>query len=272
MIKINLMKNMKKCSRCGKVKDVGEFHKRGKDKFQPRCKECRSVANPIYHMEDKKYCPQCEETKDKNGDNWQKSCDTKDGWQGICKECRNKNAKEYHEKNREEINKKSREYYSREDVRERKKIYFEEYRDRPEVKERVKKWFEENKYHVRVYKKIWAKEKYHKDIEYRLHSCFSAQLRDCLNTKGLVKDRKCFDIVGYSLEELKEHLEGQFDENMNWENHGVYWHIDHILPKVSFNFNDYNDEDFKKCWSLENLRPLEKIENLRKGDRIEKGE
>jgi hypothetical protein len=25
------------------------------------------------------------------------------------------------------------------------------------------------------------------------------------------------------------------------------------------------DEEFKKCWSLENLRPLEAKENLRKG-------
>ena len=34
------------------------------------------------------------------------------------------------------------------------------------------------------------------------------------------------------------------------------WHIDHIVPKNVFNFNSYNDIEFKACWSLENLRPI----------------
>jgi len=52
---------------------------------------------------------------------------------------------------------------------------------------------------------------------------------------------------------------------MNWNNYGSYWHVDHIKPVALFNFNAPDDKEFKECWSLENLRPLEKIENIKKG-------
>ena len=65
------------------------------------------------------------------------------------------------------------------------------------------------------------------------------------------------------MEELRTHLENQFDDWMNWGNHGL-WHIDHIIPVASFDFTSMEDEDFKKCWALENLQPLKDTENMRK--------
>lgn len=61
--------------------------------------------------------------------------------------------------------------------------------------------------------------------------------------------------VGYKLDELREHLQSQFTEGMSWSNYGQ-WHIDHIKTIASLNFSSYDDEDFKKCWALSNLRPL----------------
>lgn len=68
-------------------------------------------------------------------------------------------------------------------------------------------------------------------------------------------------MVGYNIQDLKEHLELQFDENMTWENMGSYWEIDHIVPLNLFSYETEQDEQFKICWSLANLRPLEKIAN-----------
>lgn len=79
--------------------------------------------------------------------------------------------------------------------------------------------------------------------------------------KGLKADRHWEDLVGYSLKELREHLESQFDENMTWDNIGNYWEIDHIIPKSQFQYKTEQDIEFKICWSLLNLRPLEKIAN-----------
>lgn len=89
--------------------------------------------------------------------------------------------------------------------------------------------------------------------------------------KGLKAERHWEDLVGYTLEELKEHIESQFTPEMNWNNQGTYWEIDHIIPKNMFNYTTANDKDFKICWSLMNLRPLSNYDNIhrpRKGQDI----
>lgn len=76
-------------------------------------------------------------------------------------------------------------------------------------------------------------------------------------------------LVGYSVNQLKTHLEKQFKEEMNWENYGQ-WHIDHKTPIVAFNFEKPEDIDFKKCWALKNLQPLWATENISKNGRLDK--
>lgn len=77
------------------------------------------------------------------------------------------------------------------------------------------------------------------------------------------------DITGYTVDELMEHLEKQFDDKMTWDNRGSYWHVDHIKPISSFDFVSASDIGFKECWSLKNLRPLEAVENMRKGKSVD---
>lgn len=71
------------------------------------------------------------------------------------------------------------------------------------------------------------------------------------------------DLVPYTLDELRAHLERQFCRGMSWQNMGR-WHIDHIVPVSSFEFSSPEDDDFKACWALTNLRPLWAEENQRK--------
>jgi len=75
---------------------------------------------------------------------------------------------------------------------------------------------------------------------------------------------------GYTWEDLVRHIEAQFEPWMSWENwgqlprgkiRGVTWQIDHCLPKAMFVYRDFSDEDFKRCWSLENLQVLDSVEN-----------
>lgn len=74
-------------------------------------------------------------------------------------------------------------------------------------------------------------------------------------------------LLGYSIKDLKEHLEKYFSEGMTWKkfNHGEI-HIDHIIPKCHFNLKD--EKDIKACWSLENLQPLWAKDNIRKSKKI----
>jgi hypothetical protein len=66
---------------------------------------------------------------------------------------------------------------------------------------------------------------------------------------------------------------------MNWNNQGVYrpslwddsdsstwvWQLDHILPQSDLPYTSMEDDNFKKCWALSNLRPLSAKQNLLDG-------
>jgi hypothetical protein len=70
--------------------------------------------------------------------------------------------------------------------------------------------------------------------------------------------------AGYTWAELTDHLEAQFTDGMSWENWGDLWEIDHIRPLSTFRYDSLDHPDFKECWALANLRPLLRVENIRK--------
>jgi hypothetical protein len=82
--------------------------------------------------------------------------------------------------------------------------------------------------------------------------------------------------VNYTMSQLKEYLEVQFESWMTWENWGIYnknswkdndqstwtWQIDHIIPQSDLPYISMTDDNFKKCWALSNLRPLSAKQNI----------
>ena len=70
------------------------------------------------------------------------------------------------------------------------------------------------------------------------------------NKSGLVWEK----VLGFTLQDLKNHLELLFDDTMTWNNYGT-WGIALIIPKAYYHYNGINNE-FKKCWSLKNMYPL----------------
>lgn len=71
--------------------------------------------------------------------------------------------------------------------------------------------------------------------------------------------------VGWTMPELKAHLEKHFRFGMSWDNYGK-WHLDHIKPRSLFTFSSPQDPEFKECWALSNLQPLWAHENLSKNN------
>lgn len=100
---------------------------------------------------------------------------------------------------------------------------------------------------------------------FRLAGAVSAQIRASL--KGLKHGNKWEALIGCTESELRLHLERQFLPGMSWANYGR-WHLEHIRPVASFQFEAATDEGFKACWSLSNLRPLWAVDNLKKGGRV----
>jgi len=106
------------------------------------------------------------------------------------------------------------------------------------------------------------------NIHFKLKRNISNSIWCKLNrNRGCKKDRKISECLPYSINELKKHLEKKFKTGMNWDNYGK-WEIDHKIPDSSFNYSSTTDEGFKQSWALENLQPLWKEENAKKGSKI----
>ncbi len=85
--------------------------------------------------------------------------------------------------------------------------------------------------------------------------------------KGSKRGRRTFRLLGYTIDDLRLHIERQFTKGMTWKNHGLgagKWHIDHILPLSSFSYETPDDPEFKAAWALSNLRPSWQTDNCKK--------
>lgn len=109
---------------------------------------------------------------------------------------------------------------------------------------------------------------FNEPLKKKLKNRMSRRMRHALSNKNLSKEWiHIFKLVGFSVEELKVHLESKFQVGMTWENIGD-WHIDHVFPESKFNYKSFEDLEFKQCWSLSNLQPLWAEDNLKKGNKI----
>jgi hypothetical protein len=97
----------------------------------------------------------------------------------------------------------------------------------------------------------------------RLSNNISRRISEALH--GKKSGKRWESLVGYTIEDLKNHLQKHFTKEMSFNNYGSYWHIDHIKPRCLFKYSSIEDKEFKECWSLNNLRPLEASENMSKG-------
>jgi len=184
----------------------------------------------------------------------------KDGFSTRCKECTNRERKRWNERNPErhieyhkEYREKNREIISKRNA--------EQYQRRREQRLNAqKKWSSKNREKINSA----ARARYNGPIgKHKIHFSVASRIRRSL--KG--KTNGVFTNLPYTCEELAKHLEGQFEDGMNWLNYGE-WHIDHIVPIASFDFNSTKDQQFQDCWALSNLRPLWAQENLSKGAKI----
>ena len=140
-----------------------------------------------------------------------------------------------------------------------------EYKNTPEYKKRnlelIKADLKRNpeKYAIRQKKHY---EKFKKTPKAKLNCVMSYGTRRALKYGKAGKSWKKF--VTYTVDDLVKHIERQFVKGMTWDNYGTKWEVDHILPISGFNFSSPDDESFKLCFALSNMRPLCKKENNRK--------
>lgn len=117
-------------------------------------------------------------------------------------------------------------------------------------------------------RKEYLQRRRQEDDVFRINLQAGADIRNALKRRPRRKGGRPLwweKALGYSAPELKAHLERQFIDGMTWENHGILWEIDHIVPLAHF----VNRADFNTAWAITNLRPLLKVLNQAKGSKLE---
>lgn len=106
------------------------------------------------------------------------------------------------------------------------------------------------------------RKRYFKNPLWRLKLNMRRRLLHVLH--GNRKSDTTLKLVGCTWQQLREHLEKQFINDMSWDNYGFYgWHVDHIKPCESFDLSI--PEEQQKCFHYTNLQPLWARDNLVKG-------
>jgi hypothetical protein len=109
----------------------------------------------------------------------------------------------------------------------------------------------------------YKRKKYKNDPVFRIKCSLRSRL--CQALKNNWKSGNTLELLGCTVEYLKNHLEDRFQEGMTWENHGE-WHIDHIRPCASFDLS--KTEQQGECFHYTNLQPLWAFDNLSKGSKL----
>jgi hypothetical protein len=191
-----------------------------------------------------KKCAECEE--EKTIENFYKKSGRENQWQSYCKPCHLKRNKEAKKRNPN---------------------------TKLQAKKQWKKWSskEENKIKRKEYQKRYYAERSKREPFYKLKTRMGSWILQAIKNNNGFKEGSVWEYLPYTPQQLKEHLENQFEDWMTWENHGHgegYWQVDHIYPQSLLPYDSLEHPNFQKCWALENLQPLCAVKNRAKSNKV----
>lgn len=203
-------------------------------------------------------CRKCGENKPIN--DFPKDKYAKKGYSSYCKLCKREMVKsQYHKNPSKKINKTKN--WQKQNP-EKHSEYIKKRNNSEEGKSYQKQYYLVNKDKINKYSCDYNKTRYIKS-----DTIMSPEIRKLVNgyrdrvKRGIKTDRKkTWDLLGCSFNELKQHIENQFYPEMNWENWGDTWEIDHIKGCINFNFDI--PSEVEECFHYTNMRPLFKTTSI----------
>jgi hypothetical protein len=194
-------------------------------------------------MEDaaRKRCARCEEMKPLSGFNRART--GRCGRHNHCRDCQRIVRREWYLRNREHSLTYAQNYVQANEgkVSASRKTYHARCRDRMNAYRRNR---------IKV------------DPNYRMRANLRRRIASALS--GVAKTAHTLSLLGCSIDELRTHIQRQFEPGMSWDNYGYWgWHIDHITPCCRFDLTD--PEQQKQCFHYSNLRPLWRKDNVSRG-------
>lgn len=202
-------------------------------------------------------------------------------------------SKDYYEKNKIKLSENSkqwrknnpekcREYCKRwkENNTEKVKKYSKEYygKNFTKINKQNNKWYENNPEKVKKRRKEYRKKnigkiREYENRKYEINSKYnlSRKISNMINKSIRGNKNNCHweKLVDYNISNLIKKLKSTIPKEYLWNDFlQGRLHIDHIIPTRAFIFDKPEDEEFKQCWSLYNLRLLPAKENRKKHDKI----
>lgn len=141
-----------------------------------------------------------------------------------------------------------------------------------EHKEKRKKWARENKSKMKELQSNWyqnnkdkrnqkERDKCKNDPGFKLYKNCRRRIACLINKQDTTKS-----YLGTKFEVIKKWFEFCFDDKMNWNNYGTYWHCDHVIASNNFDLTD--PEQVYLCFNWKNLSPLSEKDNMNKKDKV----
>ncbi len=205
-----------------------------------------------------KTCNKC--LVERSLDSFAKDNSTKDFLQCTCRFC----AKALYRENKDKIDAQHRQYYynNKDTVSTKQRDYY--HANSNKVLVRQKQYNAQNAEVIKVYNKKYKKEnrikfnlknttKRKQNIQFRISCNLRTRLHHAMRSKN--KIGSAVGDLGCTSEFLTKHLAAQFSSYMTWDNYGIFWQIDHIIPLCHFDLT--KRDQFLEACNYKNLRPLE---------------
>lgn len=240
---------------------------------------------PLFDRESQatRKCTKCGEAKPATLNYFHACKRSPDGVRAVCRVCRAKDNAEHNE----ERTAKKREHYSKHRDRllvitresyvknaEQRRAYARDqhWKNRDRNLKRMQANWDANRDTLNEKRRPGSRDRFHrlygKDLVFTLNHRVGALVRRTLRFNKK-KDGKMKDILGFTVDELQQHIESQFSEGMSWDKFlSGEIHLDHKTPINFFKPESVDDPAFKECWALSNLQPLWARDNLSKGYKI----
>lgn len=175
---------------------------------------------------------------------------------------------------------RKRKYHSEEDYKIAQKSYNEKnylrilesnrdsyHKNKETRKKRTKKWRDNNLDKLKEYniknkpkQREYQKQKLLNDLNYKISMNLRVRFSQILKKKKINKNNSVINLLGCSISEYIKHIESQLLPELNWNNYGKLWEIDHIIPCSSFDLTI--PEEQEKCFHYTNLQPLFKTTKI----------
>jgi len=266
------------CSRCGIERDYSEFMKcsASKSGIGAWCVACKHEHARIKHIENKE--ENNRKAREWKANNPEKVKEYMVMWRSEHDQELKEYSKAYAESHREEI--KAYEERTKERHAAKARVYRVSHKEQAKIttaawllanpgkkRDALRRWTAANPEKVR--ESLRRSNKKRASVpKNRVSDSISREIRTSLTESKA--GRHWETLVDFTIDQLKMHLEKLFTSEMNWSNYGSVWEIDHKIPISVHNFERPEDLDFRICWSLKNLQPLERLKNRSKGNKLDK--